>query len=76
MLVNCVAYGGGAGGKSCEYRLDRVPDETWEEGIDGTLNVVFRCTRETIPIFERSGGGWDVEYIVPDKGDWVHAVIQ
>ena len=57
VLVNCVAYGGGAGGKSCEYRLDRVPDETWEEGIDGTLNVVFRCTREIIPIFERSGGG-------------------
>lgn len=57
VLVNCAAYGGGAGGKSCEYRLDRVPDETWEEGIDGTLNVVFRCTREIIPIFERTGGG-------------------
>ena len=26
--------------------------------------------------FERSGGGWDVEYIVPDKSDWVYAVIQ
>jgi len=57
VLVNCVAYGGGAGGKSCEYRLDRVPDETWEECIDGTLNVIFRCTREIIPIFERAGGG-------------------
>ena len=52
-LVHCVAYGGGAGGKSCEYRLDRVPDETWEEGVDGTLNVVFRCTREILPCFER-----------------------
>ena len=57
VLVNCAAYGGGAGGKSCEYRLDRVPDETWEEGVDGTLNVVFRCTREILPLFERAGGG-------------------
>ena len=57
VLVDCVAYGGGAGGKNCEFRLDRVPDETWEEGVDGTLNVIFRCTREIIPLFERAGGG-------------------
>ena len=57
VLVNCAAYGGGAGGKSCEYRLDRIPDETWAEGVDGTLNVVFRCTREILPCFERGGGG-------------------
>lgn len=57
VLVNCAAYGGGAGGKSCEYRLDKVSDETWEEGVDGTLNVIFRCTREVIPYFDRRGGG-------------------
>ena len=57
VLVNCAAYGGGAGGKSCEFRLDRIPDETWLEGVDGTLNVVFRCTREILPFFERNGGG-------------------
>ena len=57
VLVNNAAYGGGAGGKSCEYRLDRVDDETWNTGIDGTLGVVFRCTREVIPHLERRGGG-------------------
>jgi len=57
VLVNNAAYGGGAGGKSCEYRLDRIPDETWENGIDGTLGVIFRCTREAIPHLEENGGG-------------------
>lgn len=57
VLVNCAAYGGGAGGKSCEFRLDRIPDTTWEEGIDGSLNVIFRCTREIIPYFDKNGGG-------------------
>lgn len=57
VLVNCAAYGGGAGGKSCEYRLDMIPDDTWEEGVDGTLNVIFRCTREIIPYFDKNGGG-------------------
>lgn len=57
VLVNCAAYGGGAGGKSCEYRLDRIDDATWHEGIDGTLGVIFRCTREVIPFFEKNGGG-------------------
>jgi len=57
VLVNNAAYGGGAGGKSCEYRLDRIPDETWESGVDGTLGVIFRCTREVIPHLEKNGGG-------------------
>lgn len=57
VLVNCAAYGGGAGGKSCEYRLDKVDDETWNIGIDGTLGVIFRCTREIIPYFEKNSGG-------------------
>jgi len=62
VLVNCVAYGGGAGGKSCEYRLDKIPDETWETGVDGTLNVIFRCTREVIPYFDKNGGGVIVNF--------------
>lgn len=57
VLVNCAAYGGGAGGKSCEFRIDKIPDETWENGVDGTLNVIFRCTREVIPYFDKCGGG-------------------
>lgn len=57
VLVNCAAYGGGAGGKSCEYHLDKIDDQTWENGVDGTLNVIFRCTREVIPYFDKKGGG-------------------
>ena len=57
VLVNCAAYGGGAGGKSCEYHLDVISDETWAEGVDGTLNVVFRCTREVLPYFDQKGCG-------------------
>jgi len=57
VLVNCAAYGGGAGGKSSEYRLDKIDDETWNEGVDGTLGVTFRCTREVIPYFDKRGGG-------------------
>ena len=57
VLVNCAAYGGGAGGKSCEYRLDKIDDDTWENGVDGTLNVIFRCTREVIPFFDKKGKG-------------------
>lgn len=57
VLVNCAAYGGGAGGKSCEYRLDKVPDDTLQEGIDGTFGIIFKCTREIIPYFEKNGKG-------------------
>lgn len=57
VLVNCAAYGGGAGGKSCEFHLDKLPDDVISEGIDGTLGVIFRCTREVIPYFKKYGGG-------------------
>lgn len=57
VLVNCAAYGGGAGGKSCEFHLDKVDDETWNEGIDGTVGVIFRCTREAIPYMKKQGYG-------------------
>ncbi len=57
VLVNCAAYSGGASGKSSEYRLDKIDDETWNEGVDGTLGVTFRCTREAIPYFDKRGGG-------------------
>ena len=57
VLVNCAAYGGGAGGKTAEYRLDKIDDETWRTGIEGTLDIAFRCTREVIPYFEKNGSG-------------------
>jgi len=62
VLVNCVAYGGGAGGKSCEFRLDKIEDEVWDESIDGTLGVIFRCTREIIPYLDKRGGGSIVNF--------------
>ena len=57
VLVNCAAYGGGAGGRAAEFRVEKLDDETWETGIDGTLSVSFRCTREVIPYLQASGGG-------------------
>ena len=57
VLVNCAAYGGGAGGKSCEFRLDKIDDETISEGIEGTLGIIMKCTREVIPYFDKNGGG-------------------
>lgn len=57
VLINNAAYGGGAGGKSCEFRLDYVDDETWETGIDGTLNITFRCIRGVLPYFEKQKKG-------------------
>jgi len=32
----------------------KMTDEEWNEGIDGTLNSVFRCIREIIPYLEKS----------------------
>ena len=57
VLVNCAAYGGGAGGKAAEHHVDRIDDASWNETIDGTLGVIFRCTREIIPFFDKYGGG-------------------
>lgn len=57
VLVNNAAFGGGAGGKSCEFHLDKVDDETWATGIDGTLGLSFRCIRAVIPLLEKRGGG-------------------
>lgn len=34
-----------------------MTDEEWETGIDGTLNSVFRCTREIIPYFKTAKNG-------------------
>lgn len=32
-----------------------MTDEEWQTGIDGTLNSVFRCIREAIPVLMESG---------------------
>lgn len=58
VLVNCAAYGGGAGGiKIADNTIDHMSDDIWETGIDGTINVTFRCTREVLPYFYENGTG-------------------
>lgn len=36
---------------------ETMTDEEWNYGIDGTLNSVFRCTREIIPYFKNQKRG-------------------
>ncbi len=45
ILVNCAAYGGGSGNRSSVYN-EFADDDVWNRGIDGTLNVTYRCIRE------------------------------
>ena len=53
VLINGAANLGALG----EYRLEKVTDEDWAAGVDGILNVPFRCTREILPYFDAQGGG-------------------
>ncbi len=57
VLVNCAAYGGGAGGRAAEFHIEKLSDEEWETGIEGTLDITFRCTREVLPYFDEIGSG-------------------
>ena len=57
VLINNAAYGGGAGGKRCITSIDGVDDELWNLGLDGTVGVTFRCTREILPYFDKHGDG-------------------
>lgn len=58
VLVNCAAYGGGAGGgRTIGDTIENVTDEVWRRGIDGTLDVTFRCIREVLPFFKENGQG-------------------
>ncbi|SDR69580.1 SDR family oxidoreductase [Gramella sp. MAR_2010_147] len=36
---------------------ETMNDDEWSYGIDGTLNSVFKCTREIIPFFKFTGDG-------------------
>ena len=48
-LINNATYGGGAGGKKMTATsLEDFDDETWAFGLDGTVGVTFRCTREAV----------------------------
>lgn len=38
-------------------KLQDVSDENWNEGINGTINGVFRCLREVIPYMKKRKSG-------------------
>lgn len=50
ILVNNAVY--------CKHNiLEDMTDEEWNYCIDGTLNSIFRCTREIIPYMKKQKGG-------------------
>ena len=53
VLVNCATFGAGFGKDS---QIEHMSDEIWLRGIDGSLNGVFRCTREVVPYMKNRGG--------------------
>ena len=57
VLINNAAYGGGAGGSKSSAFIDDVDDDIWRIGIDGTVGVTFRCTREVLHYFDKQGDG-------------------
>jgi NAD(P)-dependent dehydrogenase (short-subunit alcohol dehydrogenase family) len=70
-LVNCAAYGGGAGGSKVSNPV--LPDdESWISGLEGTVTVTYRCIRESAPYLKKNGGGTIVSiasmygHIAPD----------
>lgn len=50
VLINNAAYG-------CVKPLHEYEEEEWLEGIDGTINGVFRMTREILPVMLDQGHG-------------------
>ena len=50
VLINNAFYSSG-------QSPEQMADEDWENGIDGTLNSVFRAIREIMPYFKNNSGG-------------------
>jgi NAD(P)-dependent dehydrogenase (short-subunit alcohol dehydrogenase family) len=59
VLINCGMYGAGYGSGS---QIEFMQDDVWEKGLDGTVGIVFRCTREVIPYMAEAGGGVIVNF--------------
>ncbi len=53
VVINCANYGAGYGKDS---QLEFMPDDVFDKGVDGTLGVVFRGTREAVPYMKEHGG--------------------
>ena len=54
VLINCATYGAGGG---VAGSIEKMSDEDWQKGIDGTAGVTLRCTREVVPYLNEAGGG-------------------
>ncbi|WP_180954436.1 SDR family oxidoreductase [Bacillus sp. V5-8f] len=50
VLFNCAAYTGYGGTGDA----DQMSDEIWNQGIEGTLGMTFRCIREVIPFMKKN----------------------
>ncbi len=46
-LINLATFG-------ASNSIDKMTDEEWSTGIEGTLNTTFRAIREAIPYFEKN----------------------
>lgn len=77
VLVNCAVYGGGIPGtigKTMGAVIEQISDEVFRNGIEGTLDVTFRCIREVLPYFNESGKGNIINFgsmygmVSPDPG--------
>lgn len=71
VLVNAAYFGADYGAQGS---VDIMSDEIWEKGINGSLGVVFKCTREVIPYMKKNKGGSIVNFasmygiVSPDPG--------
>lgn len=53
VLFNCAAYTGYAGTGDA----DQMSDEVFAAGVQGTLGLTYRCTREVIPFMKKNNNG-------------------
>lgn len=53
VVVNCATFCKGHG---VESQIEFMSDETWQVGIEGSLNSTFRSIREVIPYMKENGG--------------------
>lgn len=54
VLINCATFGAGYGPAGT---IEKISDEDWAKGLDGTVGITFRCIREIIPFFIENKGG-------------------
>lgn len=58
VLFNCAAYTNYAGTGDADY----MSDEVWESGINGTLGMTYKCTREVVPYMKKNNKGCIINF--------------